>query len=213
MATKNYSQILLLQKAALACICLVILTTVKAQTGEVVVSANGTASSFPLVTEKGIAPIYYSLTDAKVVQIAAETFAKDVQLVTGKELPVSSSAEITGEYVMVAGTIGRSSFIDKLISEHKINVSGINGQWERFHIAVVDNPTLHVKKALIVAGSDRRGTAYGIFHVSRSMGVSPFVWWADVLPYKKKEVFISGTYTSSSPSVKYRGIFINDEDW
>src|SRR6185503_14813662 len=164
MATKNYSQILLLQKAALACICLFILTTVKAQTGEVVVSANGVASSFPLVTEKNIATIYYSQTDAKVVQIAAKTFAKDVQLVTGKEVPVSSSAEIAGEYAIVVGTIGKSSFIDKLISDRKINVSRTKGQWEAFHISVVDNPSARIKKALIIAGSDRRGTAYGIFH-------------------------------------------------
>ncbi len=71
-----------------------------------------------------------------------------------------------------------------------------------------------VKQALVIAGSDRRGTAYGLFELSRMAGVSPWVWWADVTPAPKKELYVTpGTFVMGEPSVRYRGIFINDEDW
>lgn len=207
MIKKNATYIFL--KFIIVCICLLLFVTGKAQTDELVVSENSTTTSFPL----SAANIYYDDADAKVVQIAADAFIKDMQLVTGREMGKSSNPGSSGEYMVIAGTIGNSSFIDQLIAANKLNVSGIRNRWESFMIAIIDQPFSQAKKALVIAGSDRRATAYGIFHLSRSTGVSPFVWWADVGPVKRKEMHVSGSYTSSPPSVKYRGLFINDEDW
>lgn len=79
---------------------------------------------------------------------------------------------------------------------------------------MINNPLPGVEKALVIAGSDRRGTAYGLLELSRLAGVSPWIWWADVLPEPQKALFAStGQIISGPPSVKYRGIFLNDEDW
>ncbi|MBL7743546.1 MAG: glycosyl hydrolase 115 family protein [Chitinophagaceae bacterium] len=120
-------------------------------------------------------------------------------------MPVVSTVPAKG-FSIVAGTIGHSRLIDELIKSNKLNVSSIARKWESFIIQTIGNK-------LVITGGDRRGTAYGIFHLSRMLGVSPWVWWADVTPQKKKQLYVSGSYVSKEPSVKYRGIFLNDEDW
>ena len=170
-------------------------------------------NSFPLFSNTVTPTFYYDANDAKVVQVAAEAFANDVNLISGRQLKVNTSNTINTGYAIVAGTIGQSVLIDELISKNRISAGAVKGKWEQFSITVINQPYYKARKLLVIAGSDRRGTAFGIFHLSRSMGVSPFVWWADVAPQKRKQLFISGNYTSSAPSVKYRGIFINDEDW
>jgi Glycosyl hydrolase family 115/Glycosyl hydrolase family 67 N-terminus len=162
-------------------------------------------AGFPIFTSAAIAKIYTDSNDAKVVTIAAQCFANDVQLISGKQMKVVHQLPADG-FTIVAGTIGQSKLIDELIKEKQIEVSAIKNKWECFIIKVVG-------KRLIVAGSNPRGTAYGIFHLSKLMGVSPWVWWADAAPQKKQQLFISGSYISSAPSVKFRGIFLNDEDW
>jgi hypothetical protein len=181
-----------------------------AQVNDLIVHKTGTASSFPVVSTKGIASFYYDKSDAEVVRIAAEAFKSDVASITGKEIKLVTDRAGMIDYTIVAGTIGHSALLDELITSGNVDVSGIKDQWERFSIHITGQAD---KRILVIAGSDRRGTAYGIFHLSRTMGASPFIWWADVVPPKRKEVFVSGSYTSASPSVKYRGIFINDEDW
>ena len=94
----------------------------------------------------------------------------------------------------------------------------MRGQWESYKIAVVNNPLPkshpEIKRALLIVGSDRRGTAYGTFAVSESIGVSPWYWWADVPPTRHTNLFLaSQTINQGPPSVKYRGLFINDEDF
>jgi hypothetical protein len=119
-----------------------------------------------------------------------------------------------GKQVVLVGTIGKSRFIDELVASGKLDVASIRGGWERYRIKTVDKPFPGVEQALVIAGSDRRGTAYGIFSVSEVLGVSPWYWWADVPVLKSKTLGIKPVdFTSKSPSVKYRGIFINDEDW
>ena len=165
--------------------------------------------AFPLINGKTVAAILIDSADAKIVSIAAEAFQNDVKLVTGKEIKIvhqnSSSTSI-----IIAGTIGHSSFIDALVRSGQVKVTDIQNKWECFKFLILQSAG---KQQLIIAGSDKRGTAYGIFHLSRLMGVSPFVWWADVVPAKKEALYVSGSYTSKEPSVQYRGIFINDEDW
>jgi hypothetical protein len=187
-----------------------------------VISEKSNVNSFPILGNTAIPTFYYDAKDAKVVQIAAEAFANDLKLISGKQLSVIPANVISTEYAIVAGTIGQSKMIDELIKERLVDVSTIKDKWECFTIQIIKNnsrfknaksPFRGVAQLLVVSGSDRRGTAFGIFHLSRLMGVSPFVWWADVTPQKKTQLYLSGSYVSKPPSVKYRGIFINDEDW
>ena len=87
-------------------------------------------------------------------------------------------------------------------------------KWECFSFTTIDKPFTKISKAFIIAGSDIRGTAYGVFTLSQKIGVSPWYWWADAPAIQKKELIINQPDSvSKTPAVKYRGIFINDEDW
>jgi hypothetical protein len=194
---------LMMTRMLLYC-CLLFITTIsRAQINHLSVSEK--PSSFSLFTSISVAAVYIDEGDAKVVSIAANAFANDVQLISDKRMQVLHEMPAKG-FVVVAGTIGQSKLIDELIKSKQLDVKGINNKWERFIIQQTGNK-------LVIAGSNPRGTAYGLFHLSRTIGVSPWVWWADAVPQKRKQLFISGSYTSTEPTVKYRGIFLNDEDW
>ncbi len=169
--------------------------------------------SFPLIEKGTEIHLLTDSRDAKVVSIACNLFAGDYALVSGKKaISVLQEPDWKGNRI-VAGTAGQSSVIDTLIKLGLIQADSLRGQWERFSIQTIPNPFYKNSQLLVIAGSDRRGTAYGIFHVSSLMGLSPWVYWADVMPVKKTQLYIKGSYVSKTPSVKYRGIFINDEDW
>jgi hypothetical protein len=171
-------------------------------------------NAFPIVYQKKAAVIYIDTTDAEVVSIAAIALQKDIQLLTKIQPTISGNQTIEQEYPIIIGTLGKSAIVGQLVKSKKIDVSEITGKWETFLITVVDNPLKGVKKALVITGSDRRGTAFGVFELSKMMGISPWVWWADVTPSHKESIFITtGTGITGPPSVKYRGIFLNDEDW
>jgi hypothetical protein len=177
--------------------------------------------SFPLITINTIPAFYYDTNDAKVVQVVATAFGKDLQLVSGKQMELKTGQVIKDEFAVIAGTIGQSKHIDQLIKEKRIDVSAIQNKWESFSIQIIKGNKNEKSSGLpfrgggllVITGSDPRGTAYGIFHLSKSMGVSPWVWWADAAPQQRKQLFVSGSYVSNEPTVKYRGIFLNDEDW
>jgi len=116
--------------------------------------------------------------------------------------------------VIIAGTIGSSRAIDSLISNGLLNVSAVTNKWEAFTTQLVANPFSGIGKALVIAGSDPRGTIYGIYDISEQIGVSPWYWWADVAVVPQTGVWVdskSSAKIQGSPSVKYRGLFINDE--
>jgi hypothetical protein len=171
-------------------------------------------ADFQLATSKAAAPIYFDANDFAVVRIAAQALADDIEQVTGAKPVLSTNAPVAASSAVFVGTIGKSRLIDDLIARKKLNVSKIRGQWETFTVATVDNPVPGVSQGLVIAGSDRRGTAFGIFSLSESIGVSPWSWWADVKPTRRDSLVITqATFNAKPPSVKYRGIFINDEDW
>lgn len=176
--------------------------------------ASANAGRFPLVHHGKAAPLIIDPSDAEVVRIAAEAFADDVGLVTGLR-PEIGTADRNGNFVVYAGTYGKNKWIEALAKTEKLNCRHLaDNPWESFIIAVVDRPFDGIEQALVIAGSDRRGTAFGIFELSQRIGVSPWVWWADVLPERKENLYIdSGLHEFGPPSVKYRGIFLNDEDW
>ena len=117
-----------------------------------------------------------------------------------------------GADAILIGTIGKSAVIDRLIREHKIDVGAVKGKWESTLIQVVERPLPGVKRGLVIAGSDKRGTIFGIYDLSQQIGVSPWYWWADVPVAHKDALFVkAGRYVQGEPAVKYRGIFLNDE--
>jgi autotransporter-associated beta strand protein len=176
------------------------------------VSETPTANSLKIAGDAQAAAIHYSASDAAVVRIAANALRDDIQRVTGIAPAVSTVAPSASEAILI-GTVGTSPLIDSLVSAEKIDVSAIQGKWEAYTASVVENPLPGVTRALVIAGSDRRGTAFGVFALSESMGVSPWYFWGDVPTPQKTALHIAGSHTQSSPGVKYRGIFLNDEDW
>jgi hypothetical protein len=155
--------------------------------------------------------IVYDEADFSVVKKTAALFAGDIESVTGVRPPVSVE-EAKGNVILL-GTLGSNKLIDKLVADGKLDISAIKGGWEQFTIQRLQNPLPGVHQALVISGCDRRGTAYGAFTISRDMGVTAWEWWADVPVKKQSSLFITADYTSTTPSIKYRGIFINDEDW
>ena len=173
-------------------------------------SVNG---AFAIATPYDATPVCISSSETVVVKKVANMFADDIGRVTGQKPALNVSKKVSGNRVIVIGTLGSNAFIDKLAKQGKLDVKNIRGGWEQYTIQVVKNPAKGISEALVVVGSDKRGTAYGTLTISEKMGVSPFYWWTDVPVKLKKEVWLSGKEISKSPTVKYRGFFINDEDW
>ena len=145
---------------------------------------------------------------APVVHQAAAMLAADLSQVSGH--PSSTQPVPDARQTVYVGTVGDGGTVDQLASAGKLDVSGIRGQWETFAWQVVDGP----RPALVIVGSDRRGTAYGCTELSRAVGVSPWTWWADVpVPHHDQLSVSPGRRVHGPPGVKYRGIFLNDEDW
>ncbi len=137
--------------------------------------------------------------EEKVVQTALKLFIRDYQSVFS-----ASAAVDARQGNIIVGTVGKSPLL-KVVSA---DVSALAGKKQAFLLQVLPDGKL------LVAGSDSHGTAYGIMELSRLIGVSPWEWWADVTPEKKTSFVLPAEYqTLQSPSVEYRGIFINDEDW
>lgn len=179
-----------------------------------ILTANPTELDFQLVTNQQHASILVDDLDFAVVKLCAGLFIDDVERVTGYKPSLLTHHAEAIPYCVIIGSIERSGIIKKLIADRKIDVSEVKGKWEGCLTQTVDNPLPGIGKALVIAGSDRRGTAYGIFELSKQIGVSPWYFFADATPAKRTELFVkAGKYILKSPSVKYRGIFINDEMW
>ncbi len=171
-----------------------------------------TPGSFTVARSQAAAPIYVDPSDHAGVIRAVGDLQADVERVTQAKPSVIHDVKDAKGDVILVGTIGKSRVIDQLIRARKINVSPIRGKWEAFLVQVVPNPLPGVTSGLVIAGSDKRGTIYGIYDLSEQMGVSPWYWWADVPVQQKDAVFVKpGRYVQGEPAVKYRGIFLNDE--
>ena len=134
-----------------------------------------------------------------VVRTSLEMLGRDIRTV------LSATTELNDKVgAIVVGTVGQSN----LINETGIDLSALKNKKQAFLLTVSQDGKL------VVAGSDSHGTAYGILEISRLLGVSPWEWWADVTPEKRETFRLSSKFRElQSPSVEYRGIFINDEDW
>ena len=179
---------------------------------ENLVSETAQPGAFPVAASGRTASLWYDTNDYKGVIRAVGDLQADIEHVTGKK-PLLSTGRPASEYPVIIGTLGKSEMIDSLVASGKLDAADLKGKWESFVITTVNKPAPGIDHALVIAGSDKRGTIYGIYELSEQLGVSPWYWWADVPAKKRTEAYIlPGRYVSGEPVVKYRGIFINDEE-
>lgn len=170
------------------------------------VHATARNGDITLASGQQVAPVVTDPTDHAVVAIAAQDLRDDLTTVT-RGAP-------GGDTQIWVGTLGRNAAIDRLVADRRIAIGTLKGAWESFLITSVDRPRPGVARALLIIGSDRRGTAYGAYELSRAIGVSPWHWWADVTPVRRASLHVAkGLRRFGPPSVRYRGVFLNDEDW
>ncbi len=175
----------------------------KPSSADFVLAANGAAPAILVDAGANVA-----------VQRVAGDLAADIERVTGVKPVVATELPAGANEVVCIGVLGQSVRIDGLVAAGKLDASTMRGAWEARVVQVVEAPWPGVKRALVIAGSDRRGAAYGVYDVSEAIGVSPWYWWADVPVTKRASLAIrAGVHAHGAPAVKFRGIFINDEDW
>jgi hypothetical protein len=180
--------------------------------GEKYVVNKASAENFPLASKGKIASVLVSENDFPGVLRVAGHLENDLFKVTDLHPKIISKTSEASDYVVIIGTLGKSEIIDQLVKEGKIDANQLKGKWEKFSTQIVDNPVKGIKKALVIVGSDKRGTIYGIYDLSSQIGISPWYFWADVPIQKQSELHVlPGIHTNGEPKVKYRGIFINDE--
>ncbi|WP_250035475.1 glycosyl hydrolase 115 family protein [Paractinoplanes maris] len=173
------------------------------------VSTENGPGRFPL---RG-APLVVSKDDYAGVIRVVDDLRTDLGKVTGVEPAVGHDTIPGGRDPVIVGTIGKSPLIDRIIARGKLDVRGVEGKWETTVEQVVENPLPGVRRAFVIAGSDQRGSIYGAYDLSRTIGISPWHFWDDVPVQKKAELFVRpGRHTQGTPKVKYRGFFINDEN-
>ena len=163
------------------------------------------------------------------ISLIAETLKADLARVIGGKIDeegkaledenglniITDRARLSGKAI-IAGTYGENGnqIINELIENGKIDVTDLKDRWESYLMQVLRSPLSGMEEVLVIVGSDKRGTIYGLLHISEIIGISPWVWWADVLPEVQSKVVLAGekcNLISKEPSIKYRGIFLNDE--
>lgn len=146
-----------------------------------------------------------------VIRAAADLQA-DIGRVSAARAVLTQSVTASGKDIVIIGTLGHSALIDQLVRKGALDPSSIQGKWEGFQVQTLSHPLPGVDRALVIAGSDKRGTIYGIYQMSEQIGVSPWHWWADVPPAQHANIYASAPQAvSDAPVVQYRGIFLNDE--
>jgi hypothetical protein len=170
------------------------------------------AGDFPLAADGRAAAIVVDDKDWPGVARAAGDLRADIERVTGRRPAAGNVLNGQSGPVVIVGTAGKSAILEALEKAGKIDLQPLAGKWESFVIETVENPAPGIASALVIAGSDKRGTIFGIYDLSENIGVSPWYWWADVPVRHAEALFVRpGVYRQGEPSVKYRGIFINDE--
>lgn len=177
------------------------------------ISFSQIENGFPLFDGNQLVPIFISPDDFPGVQRVAKHLQNDFQLVTGLQPELVVGETVESDYAIIVGTAGKSKVISDLVANGKIDLTDVTGQWEVSLIQVVDEPMEGIKKALVIVGSDKRGTIFGMFDLSAQIGVSPWYWWADVPVSSQTALYAKdGRYNLGEPKVQYRGIFLNDEE-
>jgi hypothetical protein len=143
---------------------------------------------------------------------AARDLQSDLARVAGHAGTFSTAAAPAQPNAIIVGTLGHSPRIDRIVRERHIDTAGVEGRWEAYLLQVVEHPEPGIGRALLIAGADKRGSIFGIYELSRRLGVSPWAWWADVPVPRQDALYVAPGRFTDAPSVRYRGIFLNDED-
>ena len=180
---------------------------------------------------KVVPTLYIDKKDSEYdgISLIAETLQSDLAMVLGEKVDeegkvlennnglqiTTEKSELSGKAI-IAGTFGSNGneVINQLIEKNLIDIKDLENRWESYLMQVVRSPLTGVEEALVIVGSDKRGVIYGLLHISEMAGVSPWIWWADVVPEIKSKLVLPGAecnLISKEPSIKYRGIFLNDE--
>ncbi|MFD0990151.1 glycosyl hydrolase 115 family protein [Mariniflexile jejuense] len=167
---------------------------------------------FEIFTSQNQAIILYDIKGSSLDSISAYLLAEDIYQVTNYKPKVITKIKEAKGNVIVIGSI-KSKLIGNFLNQKELS-SSFKNQWESYLYKTISNPNKKIKKALVISGTNARGVAYGVFNISKKIGVNPWYWWADVPVKQSKELILKQLdFYSKSPSVKYRGIFLNDEDW
>lgn len=176
-------------------LCIFIYGTSNAQTLnpfelDFVINKPVTDSDFPVVSLTGTTSVIsYDNSDFHGVIRAIYDLQNDIDSVTGKRPTFNTDSE-AADFEIIIGTLGKNKQIDKLVASKKLDVNDLKGKWESFVIATIPNPEKNVKNSLVIVGSDKRGTIYGIYELSKQLGVSPWYWWADVPAKKRTSAYV-----------------------
>ncbi len=155
-------------------------------------------------------PVLVDEQEDKGVLRAVGDLLMDAQRVTN--ITPELAYEARGVKMLIVGSLENSKWIKQLVKAGKLPVGELKGKREKYLLLTVKQPVAGVDEAVVIAGSDKRGTIYGIYELSQQMGVSPWYYWADVPVVHQDAIYIKeGTYTDGEPAVQYRGIFLNDE--
>ena len=165
---------------------------------------------FPVISNGVPCSILTDSNEEKGIQMAIKNLQKDIAQVSGNRPEILNISNGDRQTIIIGSN--ESPFIKALFKTGKLEKEELNGKKEKYIIRTIDKPLEGIDRALVIAGSDKRGTIYGIYELSEQIGVSPWYWWADVPVVKQKNVYvIPGSYTDGEPAVTYRGIFLNDE--
>jgi hypothetical protein len=163
--------------------------------------------TFVISSPKTTAQLVLDDKEILLVHTAAALFADDVNRISGRRPEIKSSGNT--QFLIKVGTLGVNKSFDIECKKAGIDTDKLKAKWEAYVIKVSPK-----KNILYVAGSNPRGTAFGLMELSQRIGVSPWYWWADVTPVKKDVIELPGDISvEDAPQVKFRGIFLNDEDW
>jgi hypothetical protein len=180
--------------------------------GPAAVCPGSNAAAFPLIASSKPAAVFVEAGDWPGVVRAVKDLQSDLGQVAGSPAVLQDGTKPGAGPVVIVGTLGHSAVIEKLAREGRIDVSRVKGRWEAFVQQVVDHPAPGVERALVIAGADKRGTIFGVYDLSQRMGVSPWAWWADVPVQHRADEYVTAGARVEAPKVKYRGIFLNDEE-
>ena len=170
------------------------------------------AGAATLIEKGRPAGVYADVHDLPGVLRAVRNLRQDLSEVAGASATLYESVAAVSGPLIIVGTLGHSAVIDQLVREKKLDVDGVAGQWEAYSFRVVERPLPGVERALVIAGADKRGTIFGIYELSARLGVSPWTWWADVPVARRSSAYLSPGQFVDQPAVRYRGIFLDDED-
>ena len=200
-----------MKKLLLSLFFLVQIFCANAKDHEGIVNENLNSGGFTLISQSKPVSVIFADNDKKGVLIAVQNLQKDFERVCGKQAQLFNSPTSDTKQCIIVGSL-ESPYVKQLIKAKKLDEKELKGKVEKYIMTVVSNPLPGVDEALVIAGSDMRGTIYGVYELSEQIGVSPWYDWMDVPVVKHQNLAIErGTYTAGEPAVRYRGLFLNDE--